>query len=61
MIKCKRLDMMIMDIKSEDDIDTCDIPGDQDVCVVDGGAGDVRDAGHVLSVPVMQKHKIIII
>ena len=47
--------MMIMDIKSEDDINTCDIPGDQDVCVVDGGAGDVSDAGHVLSVPVMQK------
>ena len=44
-----------MDIKSEDDIDTCDIPGDQDVSVVDGGAGDVGDAGHVLSVSVMQK------
>ena len=39
----------------EDDINTCDISSDQDVGVVDGGAGDVRDAGHVLSVPVMQK------
>ena len=46
--------MMIMH-GYEDDIDTCDIPGDQDVGVVDGGAGDVCDAGHVLSVPVMQK------
>ena len=44
----------------EDDMSTCDIPSDQDVSVVDRGAGDVRDAGHVLSVPVMQKYKIII-
>ena len=30
---------------------TCDIPRDQDVGVVDGGARDVCDAGHVLPVP----------
>ena len=31
---------------------TCDISSDKDLGVVDGGAGDVGDAGHVLPVPV---------